>query len=352
MGFVDTTTGVRAIGYLERNPLPAGPIALVTHSGSVFSALLRTHRRLGFTVAVSSGQELVTTTADHLAYALVDLAETRSSGWCSRRCAHAGGSRPASPRRRRGTSRCRARRSAALGRAGGPSSTRTPGRSPGPTPAWEALFTAYGVHRCTDLDDLTDSLEIFAIGRRPVAGGRGLATVHDSGAERVLVADVAERLGVPFATLSPATVGRARPSCSIRGSSRSTRSTSGAAARTRERLFGDALAVLADDPAVGAVALAVDLVEEYDGDDSFPRALQTLLVADAEAGGGARQPAVRGGPGGRRAAPGPGIPVLEGTRRGCARWGTCWRVGRPLGPRSWWTPPGSGSGRERLRSRR
>ena len=34
--------------------------------GSMFSALLRTRRALGYTVAVSSGQELVTTTADYL----------------------------------------------------------------------------------------------------------------------------------------------------------------------------------------------------------------------------------------------------------------------------------------------
>jgi len=70
MGYMNVTAGVRAIGYLERNPLPAGPVALVTHSGSVFSALLRTRRRLGFTLAVSSGQELVTTTGDYLGYAL------------------------------------------------------------------------------------------------------------------------------------------------------------------------------------------------------------------------------------------------------------------------------------------
>ena len=62
MGFVNAARGVRAIGYLERDPVPAGPIALVTHSGSVFSAMLRTHRRLEYSLAVSSGQELVTTT--------------------------------------------------------------------------------------------------------------------------------------------------------------------------------------------------------------------------------------------------------------------------------------------------
>ena len=63
MGFVNVAGGVRALGYLERAALPPGGIALVTHSGSMFSALLRTHRRLEYTLAVSSGQELVTTTA-------------------------------------------------------------------------------------------------------------------------------------------------------------------------------------------------------------------------------------------------------------------------------------------------
>ncbi len=70
MGFINVSRGIRAIGYLERDPVPAGGVALVSHSGSVFSALLRTHRRLEFSVVVSSGQELVTTAADYLRYAL------------------------------------------------------------------------------------------------------------------------------------------------------------------------------------------------------------------------------------------------------------------------------------------
>ena len=74
MGFVDLTTGLRAIGYLERDVLPVGPVALVSHSGSAFSALLRSRRRIGWTSAVSSGQELVTTTADYVEHALDDPA--------------------------------------------------------------------------------------------------------------------------------------------------------------------------------------------------------------------------------------------------------------------------------------
>jgi acyl-CoA synthetase (NDP forming) len=47
MGFVNVARGLRAVGYLEPDPLPAGPVALVTHSGSVFSALLRARRGFG-----------------------------------------------------------------------------------------------------------------------------------------------------------------------------------------------------------------------------------------------------------------------------------------------------------------
>jgi acyl-CoA synthetase (NDP forming) len=52
MGFVNVARGVRAIGYVEPDPIPAGPVALVTHSGSVFSAMLRARRGIGYTVAV------------------------------------------------------------------------------------------------------------------------------------------------------------------------------------------------------------------------------------------------------------------------------------------------------------
>jgi acyl-CoA synthetase (NDP forming) len=276
MGFVDTTTGVRAIGYLERDPLPAGPIGLITHSGSVFSALLRTRRPLGYTVAVSSGQELVTTTAEYLEYAL-SLPQTRVVGLVLE------------------TMRDAPRLAAALAEAAArdiPVCAVTVGTSvrgqalvdahsgaiAGSDAGWEALFSAYGVHRCGDLDDLTDSLELFAIGRRHVPGtGRGLATAHDSGAERVLVADVAERLGVRFAGLSESTEARLAAALDPGLVPTNPLDVWGRGVDTAE-LFTECLGALADDPDTGAVALAVDLVEEYDGDDSFAVVLENLLT--------------------------------------------------------------------------
>jgi acetate---CoA ligase (ADP-forming) len=275
MGFVDTTTGVRAIGYLERDPLPAGPIALVTHSGSVFSALLRTHRRLEYSVAVSSGQELVTTTADHLAYAL-SLPQTRVVGLVLETMKDAPGLTAClADAAHRGIPVCALTVGSSV--RGQALVDAHSGAIAGSEAGWEALFTAYGVKRCLDLAELTDSLELFAVGRRPTTGsGRGLATAHDSGAERVLVADVAERLGVRFATLGPATVERLSALLEPGLEATNPLDVWGRGADT-EPLFADALTALADDPEVGAVALAVDLVEEYDGDESFPRALATLL---------------------------------------------------------------------------
>ena len=168
MGFVNVARGLRAIGYVEPDPLPAGPVALVTHSGSVFSALLRTRRAFGFTVAVSSGQELVTPAAAYARYAL-SLPETKvlalvleaiRDAPLLREVLGAAAERdvpvvllPAGASARGRT--MVAAHSGALAAGDG---------------AWQALAAAYGVHRVGDLAELADTLELFCAGRRP--GGR------------------------------------------------------------------------------------------------------------------------------------------------------------------------------------
>jgi acetate---CoA ligase (ADP-forming) len=314
MGFVDTTTGVRAIGYLERDPLPAGPIALVTHSGSVFSALLRTRRPLGYTLAVSSGQELVTTTAAYLEYAL-SLPETQVVGLVLETMREA-------PRLAAALAHAAARDIPVCAVTVG---TSVRGRAlvdahsgaiAGSDAGWEALFSAYGVHRCSGVDDLTDSLEMFAIGRRHVPGtGRGIATAHDSGAERVLVADVAERLGLRFASLAESTVSRLTAALDPGLDPTNPLDVWGRGKDSGE-LFTECLGALADDPDVGVVALAVDLVEEYDGDDSLAVALETVLGrTDKPLAVVSHVPAAVDPVTAARLR-GQGIPVLEGTASG------------------------------------
>lgn len=317
MGFVNPVAGVRALGYLERHDIPAGPIALVTHSGSLFSALLRTHRRLEYALAVSSGQELGLTAGDYLCWAL-DRPETQVVGLFLETVRDAA-------TLRRGLAVARERDvpvvaltvgSSAAGRA---LVTAHSGAIAGDDAGWEALFAAYGVHRTRDLEELVDTLELFAVGRRIPrrADGQvgGIATVHDSGAERTLVADIAEAEGVPFAPLADATTAVLDPLLDDGLHATNPLDVWGRGADT-EGLFTACLDAVATDGGVEAVALAVDLVEEYDGDESYLRAVErthdatdkpVLVLSSVPAAIDQAQ----AGPLRAR-----GIPVLEGVRPG------------------------------------
>jgi acetate---CoA ligase (ADP-forming) len=312
MGFVNVARGLRAIGYVEPDPLPAGPVALITHSGSVFSALLRARRGFGFTLAVSSGQELVTTAADYARYALT-LPGTKVLALVLEAIRDAAGLRAVLARALAadvpvvllsvGASEAGqalvAAHSGALAADGG---------------AWEALAAAYGVHRVGDLAELADTLELFSAGRR-AAPGTGIATVHDSGLERAHTADLAAEAGVPFAPLAAETsawlaglldegLTPGNP-LDVWGTGRDT-----------EELFTGCLDTLAADSSVGAVVLAVDLVPEFDGDESYPRAVLTAAAGTAKPVAvltGMPAAIDQAAAARLRAA---GVPVLEGTRTG------------------------------------
>jgi acyl-CoA synthetase (NDP forming) len=360
MGFVNVARGLRAIGYTEPDPLPAGPVALVTHSGSVFSALLRTRRAFGFTVAVSSGQELVTSAAAYARYALTQpgtkvlalvLEVIRDADLLRAVLAEAAARDIPVVLLTAGTSAASrslvAAHSGALAAGDG---------------AWQALASAYGVHRVGDLAELADTLELFCAGRRPSGAGNpnrspaparlpeltrpsapaqgaqsgdwvrpsdlnrpvqavgsdvraGLATVHDSGFERAHVADVAVAVGVPFAPLGEAT--RRRLAAVLDpGLEPGNPLDVWGTGRDAEELFTETLSALADDDAVGAVALAVDLVPEYDGDDSYRNAvLAAAAKTDKPVVVLASIPAAIDNAAAARLRAA-GVPVLESTRTG------------------------------------
>ena len=313
MGFVNVARGLRATGYTEPDPLPAGPVALVTHSGSVFSALLRTRRAFGFTLAVSSGQELVTPAAAYARYAL-SLPETKVLTLVLETIRDA-------PALRSVLAEAAARDIPVLLLAAGVSAASRSlvaahsGALAAGDGAWQALASAYGVHRVGDLAELTDTLELFTLARRPPDAGRGLATVHDSGFERAHTADLAAHLGVPFAPLTPQT--RQRLAAVLDpGLEPGNPLDVWGTGRDPQALFTETMSALADNPDTGAVALAVDLVPEYDGDDSYREALLAAAAATAKPvcvlasiPAAIDQPAAAR----LRAA---GIPVLESTRTG------------------------------------
>ena len=313
MGFVNNALGVRALGYLEPDPLPDGGVSLVTHSGSAFSTLLRARRGFGFRLAVSSGQELVTDAADYVDYALDDP-ETRIIGLLLEA--------PRSVPRLRET----------LLRAAGqdvPVVILTVGGSPrgramvaahsgalaGERAAWEAFCAATGALHVSDLAEFSDTLELFSAGRRATPGG--IATVHDSGAERALVADLAHELGVEFADLAPETLTAIGSNLDDGLAATNPLDVWGTGADTRN-LFGACLRAMVDDPAVAVTALAVDLVTEFDDDTAYADAVTDVAKhTDAPIAVMASVPSAID-PSTAERLRDSGIPVLEGARSGLA----------------------------------
>ena len=275
MGFINVTHGVRAIGYTEPYPAPTGPVALITHSGSVFSAMLRVRRAIGYSLVVSSGQELVTTTPAYLDYAL-GLPETRVLGLVLEAIRDPAALHQVLARA--------AERSlpVVLLTAGNSASGRMmvaahSGALAADDGGWEALARRYGIHRVSNLAEFSDSLEVFSIGRRvrPAAQavpGAGIATVHDSGLERAHAVDVADEVGVPFAAISETTRARLADILDPGLIPTNPLDVWGTGADTRS-LFARSLLTLAEDPSVTAVALAVDMIRELDGDLSYPQAV-------------------------------------------------------------------------------
>lgn len=327
MGFVNVPGGLRALGYLERDPIPAGPVSLVSHSGSVFSTLLRTRRAIGFRLAVSSGQELVTGTADYLEYVL-----DRGDAFDERVVVALLLETVREPDRLRAQLRRAADldvpvvllpvgRSAAGSRLVSAHSEAIAGAHG----AWEALAADTGALAVRDLAELTDTLELLVLSRRPRSGAHrtgpppGLAAVHDSGAERALTVDLAQELDVPLAAIGPATRGRLAAVLDEGLEPDNPLDVWGTGAEPAA-LLRECLGAMAADPAVGVTVLAVDLVPEYDGDTSYPDAV-LAAAADARAAGHGPVAVLAGlasavDDGTARRLRAAGVAVLEGTRSG------------------------------------
>lgn len=327
MGFVNNVTGLRALGYLEPDPLPAGGVSLVTHSGSAFSTLLRARRGFGYRLAVSSGQELVTNTADYVEHILADDGTSLIALMLET---------PRSVHRLRAGLRRAAERDIPVvilpvghsprGRA---MVAAHSGALAGDAAGWQAFCADTGAVRVGDLAEFTDTIELFEGKRRRRPGTHGIATVHDSGAERALCADLAHDLGVEFTALADQTLAAIGEQLDEGLAAGNPLDVWGTGADTRD-LFGACLQAMVDDPGVAVTALAIDLVTEFDGDTAYGDAiLDVAATTDAPLAvlasvGSAIDPLtadrLRGN----------GIPVLENARSGIAALGhlACWP--RPL----------------------
>jgi acyl-CoA synthetase (NDP forming) len=197
--------------------------------------------------------------------------------------------------------------------------------------AYDAFFEAHGVLRVESMDEMTDTLELLASPRRAAPGG--VATVHDSGGERVLLIDAAERAGVPLAEVGAATRQRLANVLDP-GLEPVNPVDAWGTGRDANAVIEECLRALAADEAVGAVALCVDLTAEPEEHDGYAEAAVAAFagtdkpLAVLANLAGAVDPCEAAH---LRAA---GLPVLEGTSTGIRALGhlLAYRDARARGP--------------------
>jgi acyl-CoA synthetase (NDP forming) len=263
MGFLNTETKLRATGFPTPDDLRTGPVTFLSHSGSAYAAVVFNDRGIGFDVVVSSGQEIVTTMDEYLSYALdrdstkvvALLLETvrRPAGFLA---ALAKAAEKEVPVLALKVGRTEASKEMVVAHSGALA---------GEHGAYEAVFDAYGVHECRDLEELVDAMELFSSPRR-VAGGSGIASLHDSGGERALFVDLAADLGVPFAPVGEGTRERMRSALDPGLVAENPLDAWGTGIDA-DRIYTECFLALHEDPETAAVAFVVDLTrqgEPYD----------------------------------------------------------------------------------------
>lgn len=205
-GFMNFEAKVRACAYPPGHNMEGGHVTFISHSGSTYGGFTRNERRLRFNLIVAPGQELTTTAAQYMDFAL-EMETTRAIGLMLETVRDPD---TFSDSLEKAAKRDIPVVAIKLARSeyGKTLALSHSGALAGNAAAYDALFDRYGVIRADDIDEMVATLMIFGEGKRAKKGG--LASVHDSGGERELAVDLAEQMGVPYAQISPPTVERLR----------------------------------------------------------------------------------------------------------------------------------------------
>ncbi len=264
MGFLNVETALRVCGFYQPADLVPGGVTFLSHSGSLFSALLHNRRGIRFNLVVSTGLEINTSMDRYLTWAL-ERESTRVVALFLETIRDPIGFR-ASLEAAAAVDIPVVALKVGVSATGQKAVATHSEALAGDDAVYEALFDACGVHRVASMDEMADTLELFSTGRRATAFGLG--AVHDSGGERAMLIDTADRVGVPLPQLGQ--VSRDRISAVLDpGLEPANPVDAWGTGRDAEDVFEECLAALADDPGIGAVAFCVDLTPEEHEDGAY-----------------------------------------------------------------------------------
>ncbi|UYP67565.1 acetate--CoA ligase family protein [Thalassobacter stenotrophicus] len=268
MGLHDFHSKLRITPFdvpLNRKP---GGVGLISQSGSVLGALINNGRCLQFSQVISTGSETVTTAADYLSW-MVEQSETRCVGMFLEAVRD--------PQRFMDALERAAQQDipvviVKVGRSalGAKLAVSHTGALVGNDDVFRAVVERFGGHLADSIDEMAALLAVFSQGRKPSA--KGLATIHDSGGERELVADLAETEGVLLAQLSASTKARVQ-SVLEDGIHAENPLDAWGTGQGAEHTYEEATVAMLSDPAVGLGFYVLNWRDGYDLHSMHERAL-------------------------------------------------------------------------------
>ena len=202
MGFYNNDYNLRACGFRAPKISGCGPIAFISQSGSVFSAITHNDPQLKFNLSINTGTELNVTVADYILYVLKQpttkvigmfIEAVRDPERFEQALQQAAESRIPVVVLKVGKSELGAKYT--ISHSGG---------LVGNDDAFNAVLRHYGAIRVHSMDELANTLMLFS--HFPEVPAGDIAMIADSGGERSMIADEAASLGLNFASLSSQTM--------------------------------------------------------------------------------------------------------------------------------------------------
>jgi len=273
MGFYNLSHGLRVCGFPPPPWMRKGGAVLLTHSGSVYSGICHNDKRMGWALAVSAGQELTTTIADYLDFAL-EMPETRCIGLFLETVRD-----PANFVA--GLEKARERDIPVIALKVGKTAASAAkavshsGAIAGNHAAYAALFDRHNVIEVETLDDFANALRLYSGPRRLAAGD--IATMHDSGGLLELTIDLAEKRGVAFAAISDATKRKLAKRLDA-GLEPTNPLDAWGTGKDYEAAMGDMMTALAEDPASACGIFCVETRDGYYLSDGYAALMETAFA--------------------------------------------------------------------------
>lgn len=252
-----------------------GSVGVVFQSGGTFQywLLQASLRGLGFSYAVSSGNELDLSMADYLEF-LVDDPQTRVIA-----CLAEGIRKPAAFMAVAAKALAAGKPIVILkgGRSekGKQAAISHTGAMAGDDAVFDAMCQAYGVIRCQTLDEMIETCLAFQAGRLPQKTGVGVVTY--SGSSKGLMLDYAESLNLSLPAFNEDTCAQLAPHLDGGLAAENPVDVGATVARQFQR-FADICKIVADDENIGTLLVQGSLpLTEFDNHD--PSSFSSLAAA-------------------------------------------------------------------------